>query len=147
MEHFLIHEMKIETVVEGEYRSGDKFFLKKYTTMIGVGGTLNLLFYVTYDESLLDHLTYKFAYGHVLDHEFQALRESAAGEIANTVIGHAISDFPDKGKGVAITPPVTIEDAKCINTHATQMLTVLVSTPYGNIELNVIGSSDEDQQC
>lgn len=144
-EHLLVDEMKMETSFDGEYRSVDKIFLKKYTTMIGIGGTLNLIFYATYDEVLLDNLTRRFVYGHILDHEFHELRESAAGEIANTIIGHSISGFPDNGKGVSLTPPVTIEDGKSIiHTASTHILSALLSTPYGNIELNVIGSAVEE---
>lgn len=147
-ERFLADEMKMKTECDGEYRSVDKIFLKKYTTMIGIGGSLNLIFYMTYDELLLDNLTHKFAYGHILNHEFHELRESAAGEIANMIMGQSISSFPDKGKGVTITPPVTIEDGKSIiKTHATRILSALLSTPYGNIELNVIGSAGEEKPC
>jgi CheY-specific phosphatase CheX len=141
-EHFLLDEMQISTRFDGDYRSVEKIFLKKHTTMIGIGGALNLLFYMTYDDLLLDNLTHMFAYGEIGGDEFYALRESAAGEIANTIVGHAIVDFPKKGKGVMLTPPVTIDDAKSIvKTPATQIITASLMTPYGNIELNVIGSA------
>lgn len=142
VELFMNDEMKIETKFDGEYRSVEKIELKKYTTTIGIGGTLNLLFYVTYNELLLDNLTRAFAYGHIDESEFSELRESAAGEIANMIIGHAVTDFPNRGKGVTITPPVTIEDAKSIlKTNGTGIITALLSTPYGNVELNVIGAA------
>ncbi|HEX5330264.1 chemotaxis protein CheX [Sulfuricurvum sp.] len=140
-ELFLVDEMHIAASFDGKYRSVSKIELKKYTTMIGIGGTLNLLFYVTYNELLLDNLTKAFAYGEIHENDFLALRDSAAGEIANTIVGHSLNDFPNKGKGVTITPPVTIEDAKSIlKTNGTGMITALLSTPFGNMEFNVIGS-------
>jgi CheY-specific phosphatase CheX len=140
-ELFLIDEMQIEAKFDGKYRLVSKIELKKYTTMIGIGGALNLLFYVTYNESLLDNLTKAFAYGEIPEAEFIELRDSAAGEIANTIVGHSLSDFPNRGKGVTITPPVTIEDAKSIlKTNGTEMITALLSTPYGDMKFNVIGS-------
>lgn len=140
-ELFLIDEMQIEAKFDGNYRFVDKIDLKKYTTMIGIGGAINLLFYVTYNDLLLNNLTRAFAYGEITETEFIELRDSAAGEIANTIVGHAISDFPNKGKGVTITPPVTIEDAKSIlKTNGTGMIAALLVTPYGNMEFNVIGS-------
>ncbi|MCX6074475.1 MAG: chemotaxis protein CheX [Campylobacterales bacterium] len=143
-EHFLVDEMQMSSRFDGEYRSVEKIFLKKHTTMVWIGGTLNVLFYMTYDDLLLDNLTHMFAYGEMGVDEFHTLRESAAGEIANIIIGHAIVDFPNKGKGVTLTPPVTIEDAKSIiKTPATQILTASLLTPYGNIELNVIGSTND----
>ena len=140
-ELFLRDEMEIETRFDGIYRSVSKIELKKYTTMIGIGGTLNLLFYVTYNDLLLDNLTTAFAYGEIHETEFMEMRDSAAGEIANTIVGHSINDFPNGGRGVTITPPVTIEDAKSIlKTNGTGMLTASLLTPYGNMEFNVIGS-------
>lgn len=144
----LVGEMQMQTGFNGEYRSVSKIELRKYTTMIGIGGTLNLLFYTTYDDLLLDNLTKLFAYGTISEEEFLEFRESAAGEIANTIVGHAIVDFPNKGKGVTLTPPVTIEDAKAIvRTNGTCILTALLSTPYGNMELNVIGSDQGEQNA
>ncbi len=141
VELFMNDEMAIKTTFDGEYRSVEKIELKKYTTTIGIGGTLNLLFYVTYNEALLDSLTRAFAYGQIDESEFQELRESTAGEIANMIIGHAVSDFPNRGKGVTITPPVTIEDAKSIlKTNGTGIISAWLSTPHGKMEVNVIGS-------
>lgn len=138
---FLVDEMGLDVEFDGEYRSVGKIELKKYTTMIGIGGRLNLLFYTTYDELLLDNLTKMFAYGTIMEDEYIALRESAAGEIANLIIGHALCDFPDGGRGITITPPITIEDAKSIlKTNGTSMISAFLSTPYGNMEFNVIGS-------
>lgn len=141
VELFMNDEMKIPTQREGEYRFVEKIELKKYTTTVGIGGSLNLLFYVTYNELLLDNLTRIFAYGEIEESEFGELRESTAGEIANMIIGHALNDFPNRGKGVTITPPVTIEDAKAIlKTNGTGIITAVLTTPYGHVELNVIGS-------
>lgn len=140
-ELFLNDEMEMESHFDREFRSLNKIELKKYTTMIGIGGSLNCLFYTTYDEPLLNALTNKFAFGTIEEEEFVALRESAAGEIANTVIGHSIQDFPNNGKGVTLTPPATIEDAKSIlKTNGTDMINALLSTEHGNIEFNIIGS-------
>jgi CheY-specific phosphatase CheX len=144
-ELFFKNEMEIETFFDGAYRSVEKIELKKYTTMIGIGGSLNLLFYTTYDDELLDNLTKKLAYGEIGEGEFTQLRESASGEIANMIVGHSIGDFPSRGEGVSITPPVTIEDAKSIiKTNDTRMVTATLSTPYGKMEFNVIGSLKGD---
>lgn len=143
-EHFLADDMNIETRFDGKYRVVDKIFLKKYTTMIGIGGTANIMFYATYDDILLDNLTRKFIGEVFSEEEFNGLRESAAGEIANIIIGSALADFPNKGKGVTITPPITIEDAKSIiKTSETQILAASLFTSYGNVELNVVGSESE----
>lgn len=141
-EHFLIEEMHVETRFDGKYRLVDKIFLKKYTTMIGIGGTTNIMFYATYDDVLLDNLTRKFIGEVSSEEEFNDLRESAAGEIANIIIGSAINDFADKG--TTITPPITVEDAKSIiKTSETQIIAASLFTSYGNIELNVVGSEKE----
>jgi chemotaxis protein CheX len=142
VEVFLSDEMKIETKFDCEYRSVDKVELKKYTTTIGIGGTLSLLFYATYNELLLDTMTRRLAYGEIKEDEFFELRDSAAGEIANMIIGQSLSHFPNQGRGVSITPPVTIEDAKSIvKTNGAGIISAVLSTPYGNMELNVIGSA------
>jgi CheY-specific phosphatase CheX len=141
VELFMNHEMNIETTFDGEYRFVDSVELKKYTTTIGIGGSLNLLFYATYDEALLDNLTQAFLYGEAHEAECMELRESAAGEVANVVIGLSLNDFPNSGRGVTITPPVTIEDAKSIvKTKGVGIISSTLSTPHGKIKLNVIGS-------
>ncbi len=140
----LVEELWIEASVEGAYQSVDKVTLRKYTTMVGIGGALNLLFYTTYDDLLLDQITAKFVYGAYQEDEFAELRESAAGEIANIFIGQALNDFPNGGSGVNITPPVTIEDAKSIfKSSGSQILSAILLTPYGKMEFNVIGSTGE----
>ncbi len=147
-ELFLKDEMDIETRFDGSYRIVDKIDLKKYTTMIGIGGSLNLLFYTTYDDLLLDNLTRTMAFGEIGEEEFLQLRESASGEIANMIVGHSIGDFPSKGEGVSITPPVIIEDAKSImKTNGTRMVTATLSTRYGKMEFNVIGSLKGDENA
>ena len=139
-ELFFNDEMKIKTMCEGQFHSVNKIELKKYTTVIGIGGTLNCLFYTTYDQFLLDKLMQKFIFGEIDTEEFLALRESAAGEIANTIIGHSITDFPNRGYGVTLTPPSTIEDAKSIlNTEGTGMINTSLLTPFGNIEFTILG--------
>jgi len=139
-ELFMADEMKIEAKFDGEFRSMEKIELKKYTTTIGIGGSINLLFYVSYNELLLEKLTRAFSYGKINESELAELRESAAGEIANMILGHAVNDFPNRGKGVTITPPVTVEDAKSIlKTNGNGIMAAVFLTPYGNMEFNVIG--------
>lgn len=139
-ELFMKDEMEIEAKFDGEFRSMEKIELKKYTTTIGIGGSINLLFYVSYNELLLEKLTRAFSYGKINESELAELRESAAGEIANMILGQAVNDFPNRGKGVTITPPVTVEDAKSIlKTNGNGIMSAVFSTPYGNMEFNVIG--------
>lgn len=92
--------------------------LKDHTSMVGTGGKLNIMILISYDKPLLDHLVKLFMDGEELDpSEEDEIIDSVSEETINTIIGLALPTFPNRGKGVTITPPITINDAANIKKY------------------------------
>ncbi len=119
----------------------DKLDLKNLTSMIGTGGTLSIIFAVSYEDKILEELVKIFMNGEKIDkEEFEELKESVASEIANTIIGNSLHFFPNKGRGVTITPPITITKAKSISKYkGSKIATSNIVTNFGEMTINTIG--------
>ena len=118
--------------------------LKQHTSMIGVGGKLNLMAVISFDEGFLMHLVNLFMEGEeVDDEEIDEVKESVAGEVINTILGLALPTFPNRGKGVTITPPISINDARKVQKHKnSKILSADIETKYGKMSLSIIGEKD-----
>jgi len=134
MKSFLDEDMGIE-VVDNEISidNGDKFNLSKHTAIIGLGGEVKALTLYSFDESLANKLVESFTYGEITKEEKEELLAEIPAEVANTVIGNAIPNFPNAGKGATITPPIIIKDAQlAMKLKNSTVLTAMVETKYGN---------------
>lgn len=115
--------------------------LKEFTSMIGVGGKINLMTVISFDESLLNKLVTIFMdEEEVSSDEIEEIRESVTGEVINTIIGLALPTFPNRGKGITITPPITINDASILKKHKnSKIISVDVTTNFGIVSISAIG--------
>jgi len=113
--------------------------------MIGTGGTLNLMILISYENSLLEHLVELFMEGEEVDPEEQEeIKDSVSGETINTIMGLALPTFPNRGKGVTITPPITINDAAHIKKYKnSKIVTAIVKTAFGELSISAIGPIEE----
>ena len=142
---FLQDDMDIEVkdvIVDKE--NADKLVLKHYTSMIGVGGKLNLMVVISFENAILDKLVELFMDGEeVEEDEAQEVKDSVAGEVINTILGLALPTFPNRGKGVTITPPITINDVGSIAKYKnSKIITAVVQTDFGEIIISAVGSED-----
>lgn len=121
-----------------------KLELKDYTSMIGTGGKLNLMIVITYENSLLEKLLELYLEGEELaDDERDEVIDSVSGEVVNTIMGLALPTFPNRGKGVTITPPITINDASNIFKHKnSKILTADIKTDAGSLSISAVGSAE-----
>ncbi len=124
--------------------SPDKLILKDYTSMIGTGGKLNLMVVITFEDKLLEHLVELFMDGEeVEDDEKEEIYDSVTGETINTIIGLALPTFPNRGKGVTITPPITISEASNIKKYKnSKIISAEITTPFGKLSVSAMGSED-----
>ncbi len=138
---FLSNEMGIELKNSSfEILYPHKAELFAYTTMIGIGGSANLMFTMSFENDILETLTRAFTYGEIDESELESLKESVVCEAANTVLGNAIMNFPGGGNGVTITPPVMIEHGKTITKNAESKIAMTkIETASGLITLAIIG--------
>lgn len=115
----LQEDMKLEILdVETTKSEYEVLSLKEFTSMIGIGGKISLMAVISFDANLLDKLVSIFMDGEDVDpDEVTEIRESVTGEVINTIIGLALPTFPNRGKGVTITPPITINEASILKKH------------------------------
>jgi len=137
---FLINEMKMEEVSENlEIVSPKKLESHHYIVMIGVGGTADFQFIMSFEKNLMDSLTKKFIYGDIDDKDREEVREDIACEVANTVIGMAIPYFPSKGEGITITPPNIMTYEQIMEKNSDSLIYVVdLKTSAGNILTGII---------
>jgi len=143
---FLQEDMDIEIQeVQRDEKDISSLNLKDYTSMIGTGGTLNLMILISYENSLLEHLVELFMEGEEVDPEEQEeIKDSVSGETINTIMGLALPTFPNRGKGVTITPPITINDAAHIKKYKnSKIVTAIVKTAFGELSISAIGPIEE----
>ncbi len=114
--------------------------LKSHTAMIGVGGELNMMVVISFDTPMLDKIIEVFMEGEdVAPEEKEEITESVTGEVLNTIIGLAIPTFPKRGKGVTITPPISISDASSIKKNKnSKILTANIKTRYGELSISAV---------
>ena len=87
-------------------------------------------------------LTKRFTYGEVSDEEVEELKEAVGSEIANILIGHSLPLMPNGGKGITITPPLTLDDCKRISkSQSSNIIKFELKTNYGMIMLAVFGNN------
>jgi chemotaxis protein CheX len=142
---FLSEDMDI-TIEETNIidNSPDKLVLKDYTSMIGTGGKLNLMIVISFENKLLDKLVELFMEGEeVEEDEKEEIYDSVSGETINTIIGLALPTFPNRGKGVTITPPITISEASNIKKYKnSKMISAEIITEFGNLSVSAMGSEE-----
>jgi len=139
---FLEDDMDIEVKdTSMQELDSDHLSLKEHTSMIGVGGKLNLMAVISFDDNLLNELVTLFMDGEeVEEDEVDEVRESVSGEVINTILGLALPTFPNRGKGVTITPPITINDSTKLKKHKnSKILSANVVTNHGDLSISAIG--------
>ena len=141
----LQEDMKLEILdVETTKSEYDVLSLKEFTSMIGVGGKISLMTVISFDAELLNKLISIFMDGEeVPEDEIDEIRESVTGEVINTIIGLALPTFPNRGKGVTITPPITINEASVLKKHKnSRIVSANVTTNFGTVSISAIGEAE-----
>ena len=142
---FLSEDMDIEIKnIEIADSSSDKLILKDETSMQGVGGKLNMMVIISFENNFLDELVSLFMDGEVVEEdEREEVYDSVTGETVNTIIGLAIPTFPGRGKGVTITPPISISDASNIKKYKdSKIVSANITTEFGTMSISAMGSRD-----
>lgn len=141
----LQEDMKLEIVnletIRADYET---LTLKEFTSMIGVGGKINLMTVISFDVNLLNKLVSIFMDGEeVAQDEVDEIRESVTGEVINTILGLSLPTFPNRGKGITITPPITINEASVLKKHKnSRIVSVNITTNFGTVSISAIGEAE-----
>lgn len=118
--------------------------LQDLTSIVGVGGPVNMFIAFSFDTPLVDHVTTAMTEGlDVEDMDPADLRQDAAGEVINTIIGNSTSDFQGRGETISLSPPVTLDGAKSVfRSKNAVFCTVRLKTDHGALDLDFIGPRD-----
>lgn len=141
----LQEDMKLEIVnletIRADYET---LTLKEFTSMIGVGGKINLMTVISFDVDLLNKLVSIFMDGEeVAQDEVDEIRESVTGEVINTILGLSLPTFSNRGKGITITPPITINEASVLKKHKnSRIVSVNITTNFGTVSISAIGEAE-----
>ncbi|MBU1990102.1 chemotaxis protein CheX [bacterium] len=141
---FLNDDMKIRVVSQSlQVICPKKVELKKNTSMIGTGGSIQVIITMSYEDALLEELVKAFLEGEeAAEDEMDEIRESVSSEFVNTVVGNALSN-PFDGTTLTITPPVLIYEAKSLFRHKSSAIAAAsITTSFGDILLTVIGPKE-----
>ncbi len=141
----LQEDMRLEILdVETTKSDYEVLSLKEFTSMIGVGGKISLMTVISFDGELLNKLVSIFMDGEeVPEDEIDEIRESVTGEVINTIIGLALPTFPNRGKGITITPPITINEASVLKKHKnSKIVSANVTTNFGTVSISAIGEAE-----
>ena len=141
----LQEDMKLEIVnletIRADYET---LTLKEFTSMIGVGGKINLMTVISFDVNLLNKLVSIFMDGEeVAQDEVDEIRESVTGEVINTILGLSLPTFSNRGKGITITTPITINEASVLKKHKnSRIVSVNITTNFGTVSISAIGEAE-----
>ena len=121
-----------------------KLQLHDMTVIAGLGGPISLLIAFSFEQSLLEALFLRVTadLGVPPDEEDLYRRETAA-EIVNTILGLCTTDFQNIEESIALSPPVIIEDARCIHRPKNAVFANMrIRTERGIVSVSFVGPRD-----
>ncbi|CAA7624655.1 chemotaxis protein CheX [Magnetospirillum sp. SS-4] len=134
------------TFVRNETMIGniDILDLKRITIIVGTGGPVNLLIAFCFDQSLLERLFHvSTAKLGIEPHERELFLRETAAETVNFILGHATADLAEQGNDVSLSPPVVLEEGRCIHRpRKATFATIQISTSVGILDIYFIGPSE-----
>ncbi len=132
----LLHEdMHLEIIdVETKKADYEVLVLKEFTSMIGVGGKINLITVISFDSELLNKLVSIFLDDEEVDEsEISEIRYSVTGEVINTIMG----------LGITITPPVIINEVSILKKYInSKIVSANITTNFGTVSISAIGEAN-----
>jgi len=111
------------------------------TTLITVGGNLNINVIFSFDENLIE--TIFAAYTKEIEippEEHLENLEETAGDVINIILGNATADFTTKGYIIPISPPMVIPAAKSVIRYKNAKFHgCILHTDHGDMSLLFMG--------
>ncbi len=127
--------MHLEIIdVETKKADYEVLVLKEFTSMIGVGGKINLITVISFDSELLNKLVSIFLDDEEVDEsEISEIRYSVTGEVINTIMG----------LGITITPPVIINEVSILKKYInSKIVSANITTNFGTVSISAIGEAN-----
>jgi len=121
-----------------------KLQLHDLTAIAGLGGPIGLLIAFSFERSLIEAIYQRVTadIGVPEGEEALYIRETAA-EIVNTILGLCTADFQNLDQTIALSPPVILEDARCIHRPKNAVFASMrVRTERGVVTMSFVGPRD-----
>jgi CheY-specific phosphatase CheX len=118
-----------------------KLQLHDLTAIAGLGGPISLLIAFSFERSLLETIFARVAADiEVPLQEVDLYVRDAAAETVNTILGLCTADFENMANSIALSPPVLIEDARCIHRPKNAVFASMrVRTSDGCLSVGIVG--------
>ncbi|WP_135079607.1 chemotaxis protein CheX [Terasakiella sp. SH-1] len=144
-ENYLSSETGVE-IKKRDYKVDDvkSLDLLPITSLVSVGGHINLFIAFSFDEPLLDHLMEAMTEDlEVDDDEHDLYIKETACEVVNTIVGNSTADLAEKGTIIPLSPPVVILGAKTVAGNAdAKFFTVGLESRFGRLEIDLVGPTE-----
>ncbi|MBI3444521.1 MAG: response regulator [Magnetospirillum sp.] len=124
--------------------SMDSLQLRDVTSVVQTSGPIQLRIAFSFDRSLLQHIRSVVTAGlHIAPHEKELFLRETAGEVVNSILGHATADLAEKDNDVILSPPTILDEGKLIHRPKKAIFTSIeMSTVRGIADINFIGPAE-----
>lgn len=118
--------------------------LHDITAIAGLGGPISLLIAFSFERRLLDAVFERVTRDiEVAEDEVDTLVRDAAAETVNTILGLCTADFQNIEKTVSLSPPVILDDARCIHRPKNAVFASMrIRTERGYLGVGLVGPRD-----
>lgn len=118
-----------------------RLHLHDMTVIAGLGGPISLLIAFSFEKSLVEALFNRVTADiEVPPGEEDLYRRETAAEIVNTILGLCTTDFQNIEESIALSPPVIIEDARCIHRPKNAVFANMrIRTERGIVSVSFVG--------
>jgi CheY-specific phosphatase CheX len=114
--------------------------LRYATAVVGLGGSVGLLFAFSFSQDLVDVLYRRFAAEVAIEPDQEPVfRDAVIAELANVVAGHCTADLAEHGERIPLSPPILLEHSETIDRmgDATRG-TVEMITRHGSFDIHMV---------
>ena len=115
--------------------------LHDMTVIAGLGGPISLLIAFSFERSLIESIFERVTADiEVPGDETDLYRREAVAEIVNTILGLCTADLQNIEESIALSPPVILEDARCIHRPKNAVFASMrIRTEKGIVSVSFVG--------
>ena len=118
-----------------------RLHLHDITAIAGLGGPISLLIAFSFERRLLQAIFERVTLDiEVSPDELDMHVRDAAAETVNTILGLCTADFQNIEKSVSLSPPVILDDARCIHRPRNAVFASMrIRTEHGYLGVGLVG--------
>lgn len=118
-----------------------KLHLHDMTAIAGLGGPISLLIAFSFESRLVESLFTRITADiEVPAGEEDLYRRETVAEVVNTILGLCTTDLQNIEESIALSPPVIIEDARCIHRPKNAVFASMrIRTEKGKVSVSFVG--------